>query len=341
LYSSADRCYMTRTGGVGSVGVYMLHVDQSKFNEKLGVKPTFIHAGAKKVLGNPHEPLSEEAQSEFQSEVDKVYSLFCLTVARNRGMSEEAVRATEAACLWGEDGVKAGLADKVGTLKDAIADMRAAVEQDPAQKSFSMAASAANPRKGASSMDETKPADATEETTADATTEEKPEQEAKPPCEDGKDKTESEKSEKDDEEEDDKENPMMSGEQTAAAATTEQLIAAARKAGRAEAAQITSLCRRCGKGSLAEKFIADGLSMQEVKDKLLESFAVDSDATEVNGNHAATTSNNPVADLDARAKAMAKEQGISKEQAMARMFKADPSLYQQYLAANPAQTGRQ
>lgn len=128
LASAAERLYVTKSGGVGSVGVYMLHVDQSAFNAKLGVKPTYIFAGAKKVHGNPHEPLSDDARDTFQSEVNRVYEMFSGTVARNRSMSISAVKGTEANLFFGENGVGVGFADQVGTLADAMTDLRARIE---------------------------------------------------------------------------------------------------------------------------------------------------------------------------------------------------------------------
>lgn len=124
LASAAERLYVTKSGGVGSVGVYLLHVDQSAFNAKLGVKPTYIFAGATKVQGNPHEPLSDDARDTFQSEVDRIYEMFSNTVARNRGMSISAVKGTEANLFFGENGVSVGFADQVGTLADAMTDLR-------------------------------------------------------------------------------------------------------------------------------------------------------------------------------------------------------------------------
>lgn len=128
LASAAERLYVTKSGGVGSVGVYLLHVDQSAFNAKLGVKPTYIFSGAKKVQGNAHEPLSDDARETFQTEVDRVYGMFVDTVARNRSMSTAAVRATEAGLFFGENGVGVGFADEIGTFADAMTALRAAIQ---------------------------------------------------------------------------------------------------------------------------------------------------------------------------------------------------------------------
>lgn len=111
--SAADRIIMPESAIAGSVGVVARHMDVSKLNEKEGVKVTYIHAGAKKVDGNPDEPLTDSAAAEIQANVDKTYSRFCFVVARNRGMDEAAVRATEAGVFRGSDAVRARLVDRV------------------------------------------------------------------------------------------------------------------------------------------------------------------------------------------------------------------------------------
>jgi signal peptide peptidase SppA len=118
--SAADRLFLTRTGGVGSIGVLAAHVDQSGYDEKQGVKVTTLFAGSRKNDFNAHEPLSEDAAGFLQAEVNRLYGMFVDTVARNKGMTPDAVRATEAALFFGEEAVKAGLADGVGTVESAI-----------------------------------------------------------------------------------------------------------------------------------------------------------------------------------------------------------------------------
>ena len=118
--SAADKLFLTRTGGVGSIGVLAAHVDQSGYDEKQGVKVTTITAGARKNDFNAHEPLSEDAASFLQAEVNRLYGLFVDNVSRNRSLSTDAIRATEAALFFGDDALKAGLADGVSTFESTI-----------------------------------------------------------------------------------------------------------------------------------------------------------------------------------------------------------------------------
>ena len=125
IASAAERLIVPRTGGLGSIGVVAVHVDRSARDAMEGFRTTTVYAGAAKNDFNPHETLKDGARQTLQAEVDRVYALFVETVARNRGLTADAVRATEARLYFGEDAVRAGLADEVGTLRDALAALAA------------------------------------------------------------------------------------------------------------------------------------------------------------------------------------------------------------------------
>lgn len=125
IAAAASKVYVSRTGGVGSIGVIAVHLDQSQAEADAGLKYTAIYAGARKNDLSPHEPLSDPARASLQTEVDRVYEMFVATVARTRGLTPDAVKATEAGLFFGADAVAAGLADKLGIFDDALADLRA------------------------------------------------------------------------------------------------------------------------------------------------------------------------------------------------------------------------
>jgi len=127
IASAAERVVVPRTGGVGSIGVVAVHVDRSARDAMEGHRYTTVFAGAAKNDFNPHEPLADGARSRLQAEVDRVYGIFAETVARNRSLGVEAVRATEAEVFFGADAVAAGLADEVGTMREALAVLGATV----------------------------------------------------------------------------------------------------------------------------------------------------------------------------------------------------------------------
>lgn len=124
LATAAERIYVPEfTGGAGSIGVYAEHLDWSEFNRKLGVKVTYIAEGEGKTDGNPNEPLSDLARATLEAEVARLYGLFVSAVAARRSLSEESIRELGAAIKYGPEAVAARLADRTGTLRDALAGL--------------------------------------------------------------------------------------------------------------------------------------------------------------------------------------------------------------------------
>ena len=124
LAAASGEVFVTRTGGVGSIGVIAMHADQSRKDEQDGYRFTAIYAGSHKNDFSPHAPLSDGARAALQAEVDRLYGIFTESVAQHRGLTVEAVRETEARLYFGGDAVAAGLADRIGTLRDAVTAMR-------------------------------------------------------------------------------------------------------------------------------------------------------------------------------------------------------------------------
>jgi len=121
LACAADRLWLTRTAEVGSIGVVAVHVDESAADAKAGMTYTFLHAGAHKVDGHPHAPLSEAVATDIQTDIEGLHDQFIALVAGFRRLAPEAIRATEARVYRGEAALAAGLADQIGTPREALA----------------------------------------------------------------------------------------------------------------------------------------------------------------------------------------------------------------------------
>jgi capsid assembly protease len=124
IASAASEIAISDTGIAGSIGVVLRHIDMSKAAEMDGISVTYIYAGAHKVDGNPFEPLPKAVKSDLQTQIDKLYSLFVQTTAANRGLSTEAIRAQEAQIYTGQDAIDAGLADRISTPDEILAEMQ-------------------------------------------------------------------------------------------------------------------------------------------------------------------------------------------------------------------------
>lgn len=119
--SATDSVTVTKSGGVGSIGVVLAHVEYSKKLEKEGITVTLLHEGKHKVDGNPYEALSETAKARMQGRLKKMYAQFTSSVARNRNLDESKVKGTEALTYDAEEGIEIGLADKIGALEEELA----------------------------------------------------------------------------------------------------------------------------------------------------------------------------------------------------------------------------
>jgi signal peptide peptidase SppA len=122
LASAASRVYVTQTGGVGSIGVIALHVDQSARDAQQGYRYTAITAGEQKNDFSPHEPLDPAAHARLQAEVDRLYGIFIDHVAMMRDLEPRFVRSTQAGLYFGPEALTAGLADAQGSFDDAVTD---------------------------------------------------------------------------------------------------------------------------------------------------------------------------------------------------------------------------
>lgn len=125
--AAADEVVVTPVGFVGSVGVKMPHIDISGKEEKEGIKTTIISAGPFKDEGSEFEPLSDDARASLQEIVDGVYDRLIASLARSRGVKQATIRNGfgEGRMLAAEAAVEAGMADRVGTLKETLESLGA------------------------------------------------------------------------------------------------------------------------------------------------------------------------------------------------------------------------
>lgn len=126
LAAQASEIVATPSAQVGSIGVYMMHVDQSASLERDGMRVTYISAGKDKVLGNSTAPLSDDALAYYQAQVDEAYAAFVADVAAGRGVSEDTVRSAqfgEGRIFSAGTGLANGLIDRIAPLGQVLAEI--------------------------------------------------------------------------------------------------------------------------------------------------------------------------------------------------------------------------
>lgn len=133
IASAAQELYTPRTGMVGSIGVRMLHVDQSQYDAKRGLVYTSIYAGSHKNDFDPHAPLSDAALADAQAHIDRMYGVFVDHVASMRGIDVQAVRDTEAALLHADQAKSLGMVDGIATLGETMDLLRERIRNPASQ----------------------------------------------------------------------------------------------------------------------------------------------------------------------------------------------------------------
>lgn len=118
LTAIADEVIAARDSELGSVGVLVQLMNDSKALEKEGYERTFITAGDDKIPFAEDGSWREGFLADLQKKVDICYKDFTEHVAEFRGISVEAVRSTQARMFMASEAVELGLADKVMTPEE-------------------------------------------------------------------------------------------------------------------------------------------------------------------------------------------------------------------------------
>lgn len=121
IASSADVVAVPPSGGVGSIGVLVVHVEESKALEEEGVTATIIRSGKYKADFNSIEPLTADIRARVQAEVDLVRDQFVDLVARNRGLGTQSIYETEGLTYMGATAGAIGLVNEVISEQDLFA----------------------------------------------------------------------------------------------------------------------------------------------------------------------------------------------------------------------------
>jgi signal peptide peptidase SppA len=326
LASSAQRLFVTRTGGIGSIGVIAVHMDQSGWDEKMGRKYTAVYAGARKNDFSTHQPLSDDARANLQGEVDRLYEMFVASVARNRGLVPALIRKTDAGLFWGEGAIKAGLADQVGSFDDALAAVTQAAKGFRQSRARASAEAQIEERKDEENTmpqtTETKPADApAPQGAAHAAdpnpTAAAPAPAAQPPAQ-----------------------PAAAAppapEPAAAPPAQPAVDAAAIEARiRGEHEEIAALCSLAGEPGFLAEAISKRMTVAQAREALLARKAARSQGTQIS-SHVDASPVGAEAQLNAAATQIAASKHITFAQAYVEAMKVHPNLYQQYLAEKSA-----
>lgn len=136
IAAAADEIVMMRSGEVGSIGVYAVHVDESELLKKEGLDVTILKAGKFKAQGIGVEPLTKDARAEIQGRVDDYYSLMVADIAQGRGVTAATVKGGfgQGEIVGAIQAKEMGMVDRIATYEEVITRLAA----KPRRSKFAM-----------------------------------------------------------------------------------------------------------------------------------------------------------------------------------------------------------
>lgn len=110
LASQCGQILVTESVCVGSIGVYLALLDESRALENEGLKVNAIAAGKWKLAGAPFRPLGADERAMFQADVDRIAADFKSAVTSKRKVADEFM---EGQTFDGLAALRNGLVDDV------------------------------------------------------------------------------------------------------------------------------------------------------------------------------------------------------------------------------------
>lgn len=121
IASAATRIIADPGTLTGSIGVIMEIPNVEGLMNKIGLKTIIIKSGKNKDMGTPFRAMKPEEREILQDVMDNVHDQFIRAVAKGRKMKVNDVRKlADGRIFTGEQALKNGLVDQLGTLDDAI-----------------------------------------------------------------------------------------------------------------------------------------------------------------------------------------------------------------------------
>lgn len=114
----ADEIVMSSDSQVGSIGVLIQLMNNSKQLEMNGIERTFITAGDDKVPFAADGSFTDAFKERLQTQVDTLYEGFTSHVGTHRGLDVKAIKGTQANVFMADEALELGLADSVMTVEE-------------------------------------------------------------------------------------------------------------------------------------------------------------------------------------------------------------------------------
>jgi len=125
IAAQCDQVFAPASASVGSIGVYLAIVDQSRRLEEMGLNVQELKSGDLKTAGAPWKPLTESERNHLQERVEHIGAMFRAAVTNKRDVPEDAMEGQsfigDAPGADFRSALDVGLIDAiVPTLEDAL-----------------------------------------------------------------------------------------------------------------------------------------------------------------------------------------------------------------------------
>lgn len=120
--AASDFLIASAMSDVGSIGVNMSYVEESKKNEEDGLTYVQLMTGEYKDIGSPNRPITDDERALLQADLEVVHNEFIDIIAKYRELPREDVAAlANGASMPGRRAVEADLIDAIGGRREAQA----------------------------------------------------------------------------------------------------------------------------------------------------------------------------------------------------------------------------
>ncbi len=124
IAAAADSIYVDKASIVGSIGVLMDGFGFTGTMEKLGVERRLLTAGSNKGMLDPFSPMDDKQKAYAQQMLGQIHQQFIQVVRDGRGDRLKETDDTFSGLFWtGQEAVKLGLADGLGSLDQVARDV--------------------------------------------------------------------------------------------------------------------------------------------------------------------------------------------------------------------------
>lgn len=122
--AGADKIYVNKASIVGSIGVLMNGFGFTGAMEKLGVERRLLTAGENKGFLDPFSPVNPAQKVHVEAMLGEIHQQFIEVVRQGRGKRLQETPEMFSGLVWtGEQSIKLGLADELGTVDSVARDV--------------------------------------------------------------------------------------------------------------------------------------------------------------------------------------------------------------------------